>query len=513
MEVSDRPSTRVFGREVTDEDRVRWLRFYEECREEPRLLPYIEREHPALHAEAVAMLRALTVEARSDEWRSEIEGVGGRAEQILPGTPGSFSSRSDWAVWLLMGGRGSGKSRTGAEAVREILFEREWTEPPMGALVGQTLHAARVDMVERTLLEVLPPGSVRRFRRSTVEVLLTNGGYLRGFSSEVPRNLRGGNFHFAWADEIATWKDRGRSPAALDTTWSTMKMAVRLHDHRTWAPRIIATTTPRSCNLIRNVDPADFANPGPGLYDDPLTVVSHMSTEDNLANLADHYLRAIIEPLRGTRLFDQEVRGILMDEAIGAQWSSELIGAMTRGRGAENLEGGGLLRVVVAVDPSVGAGLGDECGIVVAGLGYDGRVYVLEDLSVRAPAKVWAEIVREAYVRHGGSAVVVEVNNGGELVAETLGRYAPNLPIAEVWAKRGKRLRAEPVALMSDRGRIRFAGREDKFGRLWQQMRTWDGSGDSPDRLDAFVFGCLYLLPVDTGAGSLMTVVRGGLIR
>lgn len=512
--IADLPTTRVLGRPVTDEDRVRWVRFYNlALHQEPMLLPYLELHHKDLHRQAIAMLEALAVEAKSAEWRSPNPKVGARPEQLLPGTAGSFSDRTDWVTWLLMGGRGSGKTRAGAEAVREILLEREWREPPMGALVGQRLDSVRTDMCVRTLLEIMPPRTVRIWRRSTVEVVLYNGGYLRGFSSEAARNLRGGNFHFAWADELGTWFDANRSPRAVDTTWSNMIMAVRLHDHHTWVPRVIGTTTPRVVKLLRNQDPTDVQNPGLGLYDDPRTVVSNMSTEANLANLADHYLTAIIEPLIGTRLYDQEVRGLLLDEAIGAQWTDEQIRSMIRHPGAQDGEGKGLWRVVVAVDPSVGAGLGDECGIVVAGLGADGRVWVLEDLSIRAPAKVWVQIVREAFVRWGASAVVVETNQGGELLREVLGRDDGNLPIQEVWGKRGKMLRAEPVALLTDRGRVRFAGGEDRFGKLWFQMKTWDGTGDSPDRLDAFVYACLWLLPVDTGAGALVNFGRAGATR
>lgn len=511
--VADLATTRVLGREVTLEDRVRWVRFYEQARQEPLLLPYIRKHHPALGGVADAMLRAFTIEARSGEWRSPNPAIGGRPEQLLPGTPGSFSDRTDWATWLLTGGRGSGKSRTGAEAVREITLEREWREPPMGALVGQRLDSVRTDMCVRTLLEVMPPGSVRLFRRSTVEILLRNGGYLRGFSSEAARNLRGPNFHFAWADELGTWFDANRSPYALDTTWSNMIMAVRLHDHHTWVPRVIGTTTPRPVRLLRNPDPSDALNPGLGLYDDPRTVVSNMSTEANLANLADHYLTAIIEPLMGTRLYDQEVKGLLLDEAIGAQWTDEQIRSMIRAPGSQDGEGRGIFRTVVAVDPSIGGGTGDECGIVVAGLGMDGRIWVLADLSIRAPAKVWADVVAEGCRRFGASLVVVEANQGGELVREVLGRHESVPQIQEVWAKRGKKVRAEPVALLSDRGRIRFVGGEAEFGKLWVQMRTWDGTGDSPDRLDAFVYACLALLPAETGAGALVNFARSAATR
>jgi phage terminase large subunit-like protein len=509
------PTTHAFSRELTDADRAGWVRFNERCRKEPRLLRFLKREDPVLYERAIAGLRLLAIEARSEEWRSPLSGVGGRPEQLMPGTRGAASDRTDWVLALYVGGRGSGKSRTGAEAVREIIEGRRWSEPPMGALVGQTLDAVRVDMFENTLLRILTPGVVRQWNRGPCELFLRNGGYLRGFSSEAARKLRGPNFHFGWADEMGTFRDANRSPRALDTTWSNLLLAVRLDDRKTWRPRIIGTTTPRPCNLIRNVDPRDPLNPGPGLYDDPRTVVTHMSTEDNLANLPASFLEAVIEPLRGTRLFEQEVLGILMDAVVGALWSSEQVQAMMTTEYAYEATGG-LVRTVVAVDPSVGGGMGDECGIVVAGLGADRKVYILEDCSIRAAAPVWVKTIQTAAAKWNASAVVAEVNHGQELVGETIGRYAPNLPLVGVNAKVGKIARAEPVAILSDRGLILFASRDGHggdFARLTSQMRTFDGTGPSPDRLDALVFSTLYLLPVETGAGDLFSVARGSTLR
>lgn len=496
------------SRPATEEERGAWVRIGKLMRERPQILPYIEKKEPKLYRSVVEGLRSLAIEARSDEWRDPEEGVGGRPEQLIPGTQGSFSDRTDWVTWLLTGGRGSGKSRTGAEATRELILGRQWKERPKWALVGQTLESVRQDMVENTLLEVLPPGSVRKWNRGPCELWLTNGAYLKGYSSEAPRKLRGGNFHGAWFDELATWADAKRSPLAVDTTYSNAMGAVRLHDHKTWVPRVIATTTPKSVALIRNPFPDDPENPGPGLYDNPKTVISNMSTLVNEDNLSQHYIDTYIKGLLGTRLYDQEVLGLLVDAAIGAQWTHELVQKMKYSLGYPEGQAGGLMRIVVAVDPSVAAGRGDECGIVVSGLARDGRVYVLEDASVRAPAARWCQVVKQMFVKWGAVAVVAEENQGGELVEETLGRYAPNLPMVSVWAKQGKMLRAEPVALLSDQDRVRFAG--DGFSTLQTQMMTWEGKkGDSPDRLDAFVYSVAYLLPVDTGLEDLVRVRRG----
>ncbi len=405
----------------------------------------------------------------------------------------------------------SGKTRTGAEAVIEIVFGRQWGETVFGALVGQTMQDVRRTMIENTLLNLLPETVVQRWNRGACELTLDNGYYgavIQGYSAEVPRKVRGGNNHFAWGDEIATWGDARRSPAAEDTTWSNLIMSVREHDHGTWDPRIIATTTPKAVELIRNPDEKSILDPGPGLYDNPLTVVSNMSTLANAANLAPHFLSAVVAPLEGTRLYRQEVLGHLMDEALGALWDGDLIDRMTVSVNEPDIQGG-IIRSVVAVDPSVGAGLGDECGIVVVGLAGDGRAYVLEDASKRCPAKEWVGRVANMFNKWNCSAVVVEVNHGQELVAETMGRYDVNLPLVEVHAKKGKYLRAEPVALLTDQDRVRLAG---EFDGLTRQMRTWDGQGDSPDRLDAFVYGCLYLLPVG-GERSLITIRRRQAVR
>lgn len=520
--------------EPDEDERASWVRMSEFTRTYPQWLPHLERTNERLHKKITAGIRTLSIEARTEAWRDPREGHGGRPEQLIPGSPGSSSDRTDWLVWLLMGGRGSGKSRTGAEAIRELLFGRQWQTNPVVALVGQTLESVRIDMVENTLLEVLPLGCVLKWNRSTCELIIdlgmmrqANGSMkrrtarLKGYSSDAPRKLRGPNFHLAWCDEIATWTDAKRSPNADSTTWSNMKMAVRLDDsprnsveRGTWKPRIIATTTPKSVGLIRNPDETAYLNPGKGVHDDAKTVVSSMTTLENEANLSSHYRETVIDPLKGTRLYDQEVLGLLMDEAIGAQWSSELVKSMTYDAGWPATQAGGLKRIIIGVDPSIGGGYGDECGIVVAGLGNDGNAYILADLSIRARASKWCAVIEEAYNRFGASAVIVETNQGGELVEETLGRYAPNLPVISIWAKVGKLVRAEPVALLSDRGKVRFAGGTDPadnpFSQLQLQMTTWEGDGPSPDRLDAFVYAVLCLLPTSAGAAELITVLRAG---
>lgn len=491
---------------LDDEEITRWVMVGEAIREDPRILGWLQDAHPDTYQWVIAGLRELHRRVRAESWRDPRPGLGGRPEQLFPGSPGSFSDRVDWVLWLLTGGRGSGKSRTGGEATAEMTTNRQWFEPPVWGLVGQTLDAVRTVMFENTLLHIIPEGMVRQWNRGPCELWLHNGAFLKGFSSEAPRKILGYNLAGAWCDEMATWADADRSPRALHTTWSNLVLAVRAHDNRNWVPKIIGTTTPKAVRLLRNPDPDDPENPGPGLYDQPTTVISNMSTMANAANLPVSFMTNVIEPLKGTRLYNQEVLGELVDAALGAQWTHELIDQMTKPEHWPMRQGGGFERIVIGVDPSVGEGLGDECGIVVVGLAADERAYIIADMSLRAPARIWVEVVRSTFERFNANLVVVEKNNGGELVRETMGRYAPNLPIVEVWAKRNKILRAEPVALLSDQDRLRIAAVND-LSKLTYQMTTWEGDGPSPDRLDAMVYAVLHLIPPDN-IGELISTFR-----
>lgn len=504
-------------RDPNDIDRAAWAGFAEIAREQP-VLRWVREVDSDVHDWLTDGLRTLAVEARSAEWRSPLPGVGGRPEQLLPGTDGSFSDRTDWLTWLLMGGRGSGKSRTGAEAVRELLLGRQWTVRPRVALVGQELDSVRIEMVENTLLPVLPPGAVAKWNRNKVELYLRPnrrlpfGAYCQGYSSERSRKLRGPNFHLAWCDELATWTDADKAPST-DSTWSNLKFATRARDGL-WLPRIIATTTPRPVRILRNPNPDDPLHVGPGIHDDPTTVVSSMSTLDNLAHLPEHYLATVVRPLEGTRLYDQEVLGHLIDAVLGALWTHEDIDAMLVPPGwATGARSGGLERIVIGVDPSVGAGLGDECGIVVMGLGADRCAYVLEDASIQGDPATWSRQLLKVYKRWNANYCVAEVNHGYALVSEVIGRYAPNVPVKPVTGKKSKRLRAEPISTLSagpvaENNRVFIATPRSKARALITQMTTWDGSGDSPDRLDAMVYAGLEILQPG-GVDDLVSVIRG----
>lgn len=497
--------------DLSDEELAAFQEIVEYVRDEPLLLPHIAAEDPELFAAIESYCSSQMLVDRALGWRAE-----GRSEQFLPGTPGAALQDTDWLVWLVLGGRGAGKSRTGAEATREILLGRNWTHDPQPALwacVGPTLEAVRAQMFSGALLNVLPPESIDYYTASTLEIGLTNGCIIRGYSSQSPNSLRGPNFVGAWADEIASWKDARKGPYVLDTTWSNLVLATRALDDGTWAPRIVATTTPKPVPLLRvkDTNSPDY----PGLVDDDNVVMQQVRTVDNLANLPTHFRTSVIDRHLGTRLGKQELEGIILDDAEGALWSADTIASMRRTPDWPERHEGGLFRTVVAVDPSAGDGSGDECGIVVVGLAADRRAYVLADYSTRGPAEHWVPRVAQAFRDWRCNVVVCEYNNGLDLVENTIRRYAPNLPIEWVWAKKGKALRAEPVSMMSvpAQDRVRLAG---DFPLLEAQMTEWepfDVGGnlvDSPDRVDAFVYGVLYLLPPDADASSTFSVRGGG---
>ncbi len=285
-----------------------WLDLLEKIEREPEFLHFMATEHPEQWEDFVAQIQVLHAAGAETLWRAEDGGPGAaRPEQLMPGTPGSVSDVTDWRVWLMLAGRGSGKSFAAAHAVREILTQRQWRYTPHFALVSNTLESVRVDMIEGALMKVLGH-EVTRYNRSTLEVWLRNGAYIKGYSSERPSRLRGPNLVGAWADEIATWLDCHKSPIE-ESTWSIMEHAVRNSDDGTWEPRIIATTTPRPVDLLRVRD--ERSDRYPGLVDDPDVVVTHMTTRDNLQNPAKSHAKRLVRRYEGTRLAEQELEGKL----------------------------------------------------------------------------------------------------------------------------------------------------------------------------------------------------------
>jgi phage terminase large subunit-like protein len=396
--------------------------------------------------------------------------------------PNQLPPDGEWRLWVFLAGRGTGKTRAGAEwsadRGRELPGARI-------ALVGPRFADVRDTMVEGDsgLLSVLRDDELREGSRDTAwsrslgELFLCNGSRYKAFSSERPAQLRGPQHHFAWADEAAVWDDAFKGDV-LDTTWNNLTIGLRLGRR----PRVMVSTTPKPVRLIR------------GLLDQDDAAVTRGSTYENLANLAPTYREQVIARYEGTRLARQELHGEMILEADGALWTWELIDAHREPAPTSNGHGiPDLAHIAVAVDPAFsGAEGADEAGIIVGGVAYglrDGRAhaYVLDDRSCHGGPDVWAKRAVQAYRDHEADAVVVESNLGGaEFAAKTIRQVDASVRVRTVRASRGKRLRGEPVAMLYDQGRVHHVR---PFPELEEQMTGWTpDSGDSPDRLDALVW-------------------------
>ena len=378
-----------------------------------------------------------------------------RPEQLPP--------EGDWVTWLLLGGRGSGKTRAGAEWVRALATGSQPVSPI--ALVGETMTEAIAIMVEGEsgLLRLHPAADRPRLKGNAL--LWPNGAEALILSASDPERFRGPQFAAAWCDEIGKWPD-------AEAAWDMLQFALRLGDR----PRQVATTTPRPTKLIRR------------LLADRLAVVSRMTTDANRKHLAASFLDAVVGRYRGTLLGRQELDGELIEDRPDALWQR----TMFQPAGPDLTPG----RIVVAVDPPVtGHAKSDACGIIVAARAGPGAV-VLEDRSLQpAPPASWAARAVRAYHDWGADAIVAEVNQGGDLVQEMIAQQDPAVPIRTVRATRGKWLRAEPVAALYARGLVRH---RPGLSALEDEMCVFgaDGTanGHSPDRVDALVWAITELM-------------------
>ena len=398
-------------------------------------------------AEREKILEELGDEKRAELWWDW--GFWSRPDQIPP--------EGDWSVWVLMAGRGSGKTRAGAEWVRKQI-ENGYTR---GAFVAPTAADARDVMVEGEagILACSPPGIYPEYEPSKRRLTWPNGAQVTVFSADEPDRLRGPSHDFAWCDELAAW----RYPEA----WDNLLMGLRIGSD----PRVVVTTTPRPRRFFRDI------------LDDPATVVTRARTHDNIVNLAPQFAKQIIARFEGTRLARQELEGEYLEDIEGALWLRAMIDA-GRVKTAPQM-----VRVVVAVDPAVSSGEdSDETGIIVGGLGVDLRGYVLEDKSGRYTPLEWARIVADLYYKWEADRVVAEVNNGGDLVEANLRSTTRNIAYRSVHASRGKQTRAEPVAALYEQGRISHVG---EFVDLEQQMCSFTADSvdkELNDRVDALVW-------------------------
>jgi predicted phage terminase large subunit-like protein len=424
----------------------------------------------ALRNDLVARLSPAQAQALLHDWT-----FWARDNQLPP--PG------DWRVWLLQAGRGFGKSRAGAEWVRGLV---ESGRGRRVALVGATTADARDVIVEGEsgILATSPPWNRPIYEPSKRRLTWPNGAIATTYSADEPERLRGPQHDAAWCDELAAW----RYPEA----WDMLMFGLRLGAD----PRAVVTTTPKPTAIMRR------------LLADPSVAVTRGTTYDNRANLAPAFLDQIVRRYEGTRLGRQELLAELLDDVPGALWARDQIERHRLGRGMHP----DLARVVVAIDPAATSGEdADETGIIVAGRDFEGRGYVLADLSGRYPPTEWARRAIAAYREHKADRIVAEVNNGGEMVEATVCVVAADVPFRAVRASRGKVVRAEPVAALYEQGRVRHVG---GFPQLEDQMCAFTAdfdraaAGYSPDRVDALVWAFSELIVAPMGSGGIFDLWR-----
>ncbi len=405
--------------------------------------------------------------------------------------PHQVPPEGDWRTWVILGGRGAGKTRAGAEWVRSMVEGPTPGAPGVArrvALVAETMEQAREVMVfgESGIMALCPPDRRPDWIAGRRLLVWPNGAQAQLYSAHEPESLRGPQFDALWADELAKWR-KGQA------AWDMLQFGLRLGDQ----PRACVTTTPRRVKLLRDLLERDS------------TVVTHAPTQANRANLADGFLEEIEARYGGTSLGRQEIDGVLLADVDGALWSQEQVLAAQ----AEVPE---CDRVVVAIDPPGSSHRGsDECGIVVAGVVTQGpvqdwRAFVIEDASIPSARPTdWAKAAIAAMQRHGADRLVAEVNQGGEMVEAVLRQIDPLVPYRSVHASKGKVARAEPVAALYEQGRV-FHSRG--LGRLEDQMcqmttKGFDGIG-SPDRVDALVWA-LHDLMIEPAKKWLNPKIRG----
>ena len=420
--------------------------------------------------------------------------------------PGQRPPAGDWSIWLIMAGRGFGKTRAGAEWVRQIA---EGDGSARFALVGANYAETRTVMVEGEsgLLSIAPPDQRPAWEPSLKRLTWNNGAQAHLYSAAEPEGLRGPQHSHAWCDEIAKWMNNaGQAEAA----WDNLKMGLRLG----FRPQLVATTTPRPVALVRALVSGEVA-------------ITTGRTQDNDLHLPVTFLTTMEADYRGTRLGRQELDGVLIEDVEGALWTramiegcrvgvirhAELVSA-SRASGLANPDGhkgafrgsgsrikSGMTdvmsRIVIGVDPPASK-TGDACGIIVAGLGADGKAYVLADCSVdKASPETWARKVADAADRFDADRVIAEANQGGAMVKSVLHAAKISLPVKLVHAARGKVARAEPVAALYENDRVHHAG---AFPQLEDEMcglligGGYEGPGRSPDRADALVWALTELM-------------------
>lgn len=418
----------------------------------------------------------------------ENEEVTGRQPWRTIARPDQLAPEGEWFVWLILAGRGWGKSRTAGE----WCLEKARRFPGCRiALVAATAADIRDTMIEGEsgLLACLDPSEFRGgsidsgYNRSLAEIILANGSRFKGYTAEKPRKLRGPQHHFAWADEAAYWSDAFKGPIT-DTTWSNLVIGTRLPIKRGWPKnyqsQIVVATTPRPVALLRSSDTDPSRS---GLMQRDTTIITRGKTVDNLANLSETYRATVVAPMLGTRLGRQELDGELLEERENALWKREDIDQQR----VDPSDVPDLARVVVGIDPAVSDGeSAAQTGIIVAGASKDGHGYVLADYTIRGTPMQAMKRAVEAYEEFQADRIVAEVNNGGDYIGTLLRTVDAGIAYRPVHATRGKAIRAEPISALYEQKRVHHVG---SFPQLEDEMVMWaPGDEVSPDRMDALVW-------------------------
>lgn len=397
-----------------------------------------------------------------------------------------------WKTWVIMGGRGAGKTRAGSEWVRaevEGAGPKDFGRSRRVALVGETVEQVIKVMIEGEsgILKCSPPDRRPEWQATKKQLVWPSGAVAQVFSAHEPNSLRGPQFDAAWADELAKW------PKA-EEAWDQLQFSLRLGDN----PRQVVTTTPQNVGVLKDI------------MNNPSTVITNAPTEANRAYLAATFLEEVRRRYAGTRHEAQELDGLLLEDIDGALWTTMMF-EKSRVQTAPRLN-----RIVVAVDPPVtGHGKSDECGIVVVGAVTDGppqnwHAVVLEDASVKgASPDQWARAAIAAMDRHKADRLVAEVNQGGDLVEGVIRQIDPLVPFRAVRATKGKSLRAEPVSALYEQGRVAhvrgLAALEEQMCQMTPMGYLGKGS---PDRVDALVWALTDLI-VEPSEGYRNPQMRG----
>lgn len=417
---------------------------------------YLSRLSQEEIATAISELNDHEAEAILHDWE-----LWARPEQLEP--PGN------WRTWLILAGRGYGKTRTGAETVVARVKAGKCGRV---ALVAPTAADVRDTVVEGEsgILSISPNNFRPRYEPSRRRLIWPNGAIATTYSAEEPDRLRGPQQDFAWCDELAAWK----YPEAYDQ----LQFGLRLGSD----PRQIITTTPRPTKIIKTI------------ASDPTTIITKGSTYDNKANLAPAFLQQIIKKYENTRLGRQELDAEILEDNPNALWKRDQIDALRVNNLPQSLK-----RVVVGVDPAVTNNeKSNETGIIIAAKGSDDHGYILNDLTISASPDGWGRQVVEGYHFYQADRIIAEVNNGGDLVEAIIRTIDANVPFTKVHASRGKAKRAEPIAALYEQGRVHHLG---CFPKLEDQMCNFDPSinqlsdseDESPDRMDALVWALTEL--------------------